>query len=95
MPVGKTRKKTKKTTEKKSNYRRVGTIWNSDKFDGQYFSTDKECVLLYLDPETDKYYKVKQIGVFDPHEKAPEAVAANLSLDLSNEYHVEEVEDDE
>jgi len=92
MALGKKKKKTKKKTEKE--WRNIGTIWESDKFDGQYVGINKEANLFYQDPETEQFYRVKQMSLFEPSDKAPDAAVLNLALDLKNEYQVEEVDED-
>lgn len=94
MAFGKKKKVSKSTGDKK--WMGIGTIWASDKFDGHYFKVDKrlEGDLVFMSSEG-KAYKIKQMSCFEGGEKAPDAVVANLVVDLNNEYHVEEIDDED
>ena len=92
MAIGKTKKD--KTVSKKGDWKRLGSVRNSDKFDGQYVKVDDDATLIYVDPESGRYYKVKSFSIFDPHGNAPDFISANLSINLNNEYHVELADDD-
>lgn len=95
MALGKKKKKTSKKKKTDKEWRNIGTIWESDHFDGQYVGVNKEANLFYQDPETEEFFRVKQMSLFDPSDKAPEAAVMNLAIDLKNEYQVEQVDDEE
>jgi hypothetical protein len=87
--------------KKEAVWRNLGTIWESDKFDGQYFATQKPSSdfypgdLIFKDKQTGKYYLVKQISLFAPKDGAPRAAVSNLVLNLNNSYQVELIAEDD
>lgn len=92
--------------KKKSSYRTVGSIWENEvKVDGKRktilnFNVDNpdpddeyhQGTLLWLDAETGKAFKVKSMNIFEA-EKGPDTLLNKLSINLENEYQVEEQED--
>lgn len=93
--------KTSKPKRDNSGKRYVASVWKNEGKNGEYLSLavdnldpDSEHnkgTLLWYDKDTEKYYKVKSMNIFEA-EKGPEALLNKLVLDLNNEYHVEEVE---
>jgi hypothetical protein len=99
-------KKSGKSGKKKSSYRTIGSIWENEieTRDGDTktilnFNVDNpdpddeyhQGTLLWLDAETGKAFKVKSMNVFEA-EKGPKTLLNKLSINLENEYQVEEQE---
>lgn len=87
-----------KTTEKKETkekiYRKVGTIWESQKFEGHYIGTDDYYgALLFQDKETNKIFKVKGFSLFEPREGDPVGKTYDLVINILNPKQVEEIVD--
>lgn len=91
--------------KKESSYRTVGSIWENEietkngsktilNFNVDNQDPDDEYhqgTLLWVDQKSGKTYKVKSMNVFDT-DKGPKSLLNKLSIDLNNEYHVEELE---
>ena len=93
--MGRLKNKTKKEN-KKGSWKKVGSILESNKFDGHYFKADDEdLMLLIADKKTGKYYQIKSLSLFDPSDKAPDFVTYNVSVNLESEYQVAPLEDDD
>ena len=86
-------KKVTKTQE--ADFKRFGTLWESDKYKGLYIQVDDDCDLALFDKKTKKYYKVSKIGVSTPSEKAPKNAVFNLYLNLEDDKHVKFLGSDE
>lgn len=94
-------KKSKKDTSSK---RYVASIWENKGDNGNYLSlavdnldTDSEYnkgTLIWFDKETEKYFKVKSMAVYNA-DKGPKNLTNKLVIDLDNDYHVEEMESEE
>jgi hypothetical protein len=86
-----------------SGKRYIASIWeNEGKGDkGNYLSMsvdnqDPESEyhtgnLIWFDKESGKYYKVKSLAVYEA-DKGPPNLTNKIVLDLNNEYHCEELE---
>jgi hypothetical protein len=82
--------------------RYVGSIWENEGRDGNFLSMSVDNLdpdseyhkgnLIWFDKETEKYYKVKSMAVYNS-DKGPKNLTNKLVLDLENEYHVEQIED--
>jgi hypothetical protein len=93
--------------KKVSSYRTVGSIWeNKVKVDGKTktilnFNVDNpdeddeyhQGTLVWIDAKTGKTFKVKSMNVFEA-EKGPDELLNKLSINLKNEYQVEELDAD-
>jgi hypothetical protein len=102
-------KKGKGKGGKKTSYRNVGSIWENEieTKDGDTktilnFKVDNpdpddkyhSGTLVWVDAETGKSFKVKSMNIFEA-EKGPKELLNKLSINLENEYHVEELEAEE
>lgn len=86
-----------------SSKRYVASIWENENDNGSYLSMTVDNLdpdseyhkgnLIWFDKETGKYYKVKSMSVYSA-DKGPRNLTNKIVLDLENEYHVEELEND-
>lgn len=93
---GKSDKGSKKEKNTDKVFRRIGTMWESKKYEGTHNISvdDYHGDLIFQDKETKKFYKVKAISLYNPNEKAPENAIYNLTIDLKNDYQTEVVGED-
>ena len=82
-----------------SGKRYFGSIWENGEFLNASIDNQEEDsehnkgTLIWFDRETQKYYRVKSFGIFEPN-KGPKNLTHKMVLDINNEYQVEEVEQD-
>lgn len=93
----------KKGKKDNSAKRYIASIWENENDNGSYLSMSVDNLdpdseyhkgfLIWQDNETGKYYKVKSMAVYSA-DKGPRNLTNKIVLDLENEYHVEELEQD-
>lgn len=109
MALGKGKKEDKKKSGGKkgerdnSGKRYVASIWENENDRGSYLSMSVDNLdpdseyhkgnLIWFDKESGKYYKVKALAVYSA-DKGPRNLTNKIVLDLNNEHHVEEIEQD-
>lgn len=98
----KSKKGKKKGGKKKESLKRyIGSVWENEGKNGTFLSIsidnqdpdDKyyRGKLMWFDTETEKYYQVKSLAVYDA-DKGPDNLLQKVVMDLDNEYHVEELD---
>ncbi len=94
----------KKSKKDNSSKRYVASVWENEGEDGTYLSMSVDNLkadseynkgsLIWFDKDTEKYYKVKAMNVYES-DKGPKNLMNKLVLDLENDYHVEEMESED